>query len=161
MLGVKHTTLDPTDTRRLLDNSRQQTETAADVRWIEEDLGHYFARTNSESFKEILDAMRDSHIDIGLEDVRLKLTDNHSYQAAESANKWADQLTAWAKKLDGEKDDGGGGGGGGGGASPEDEDFEFMLRVMKLIQQEQDLRSRTRALEQLRRSVTTPTPTRP
>ena len=27
-----------------------------------------------------------------------------------------------------------------------------MLRVMKMIQQEQDLRSRTRALEQLRRT---------
>lgn len=163
MLGVKGPALDPTDTRRLHDNSRQQTETAADVRWIEEDLGHYFARTNTASFKEILDAMRDSRIDIGLEEVRVKLTDNHSYQAAETAKKWADQLAEWAKKLEGDKDDDGGGGGGGGGASPEDEDFEFMLRVMKLIQQEQDLRSRTRALEQFRRtfSSTTPTAARP
>ena len=46
-----------------------------------------------------------------------------------------------------------GGGGGGGAPDAEDEDFEFMLRVMKMIQQEQDLRARTRVLEQLRRDV--------
>ena len=154
LLGVKSPALDPSDTRRLNENSRQQTDTAADVRWIEEDLGHYYARTKTESFKSILDAMRESRIDIGMEEIRSKLTSNHSYQAAEEAKKWADQLTAWAKKLEAEKDkDGGGGGGDGGGPSPEDEDFEFMLRVMKLIQQEQDLRSRTRVLEQLRRTV--------
>ena len=97
--------------------------------------------------------MRDARIDIGLEEVHAKLTDNHSYQAAEDAKKWADKLNEWAKKLEGDKDDDGAGGGGdGNGASPEDEDFEFMLRVMKLIQQEQDLRSRTRALEQFRRT---------
>ena len=154
MLGVKTPALDPTDARRLSDNSRQQTETAADVRWLQEDLGHYFARTQTESFKEILDAMRDARIDIGLEEVRSKLGDNLSYKAAEEAKKWADNLNGWAKKLEGNKDDddGAGGAGGAGGASPEDEDFEFMLRVMKLIQKEQDLRSRTRALEQFRRT---------
>jgi hypothetical protein len=154
MLGVKSPALDPPDHRRLNDNARQQSDTAADVRWIEEDLGHYFARTQAESFKAILDAMRDSRIGTGLEEVRTQLAANHSYQAAEEAGKWAEQLNAWAKKLDGEKDgdDGGGGGGEGGGSSPEDEDFEFMLRVMRMVQQEQDLRSRTRALEQLRRN---------
>ncbi|HEX7260311.1 MAG TPA: hypothetical protein VF258_00690, partial [Luteolibacter sp.] len=78
---------------------------------------------------------------------------NHSYVATEHSKRWADKLTEWAKKLEGEKEKGSGGGGGGGGQSPEDEDFEFMLRVMKLVQQEQDLRSQTRALEQLRRSA--------
>ncbi len=151
MLGVKTPALDPSDTRRLNDNARQQSDTASDVRWIQEDLGHYFARTKTESFKAILDTMRDSRIDSGLEDVRSKLSSNHSYQAAELAKKWADQLTAWANKLEGEKDENAAGGGGGGSPNPEDEDFEFMLRVMKMVQQQQDLRSRTRALEQLRR----------
>lgn len=155
MLGVKSPALDPSDGRRLHDNARQQTETAADVRWIQEDLGHYFVRTKTASFKAILDAMQESQIDTGLEEVRSRLTRNHSYQAAEEAKKWADKLTEWAKMLEGDKDDDGGGGGGGGGGKPkpEDEDFEFMLRVMRMIQQEQDLRSRTRTLEQLRRDV--------
>jgi transposase len=35
----------------------------------------------------------------------------------------------------------------------DDEDFEFMLKVMRMIQEEQDIRYRTRALEQLRRAL--------
>lgn len=155
VLGLRSTGLDPSDRRRLDQTSGEQANTASDVRWLQEDLAHYFARTNTESFKQILDEMRESQIDIGLEEVRNLLSKNHTFVATEDAKKWAEKLTAWAKKLEGEKDGAGGGtgGDGGGGQSPEDEDFEFMLRVMKLIQQEQDLRAQTRALEQLRRNT--------
>ncbi|MES2439242.1 MAG: hypothetical protein V4584_09245 [Verrucomicrobiota bacterium] len=153
ILGMKSSKLDPSDQRRLNEATGQQANTASDVRWLQEDLGNYFARTKTESFKEILDEMRDSQIDIGLEKTRSLLASNHSYIATENSKKWADKLTEWAKKLEGEKDkDDANGGGGEGGKNPEDEDFEFMLRVMKLIQQEQDIRSQTRALEQLRRT---------
>lgn len=158
ILGVKSRNLDPSDISRLSDNTHQQADTASDVRWIQEDLGHFYARTQTESFKEILDEMRESRIDIGLEDVRTALTKNHSYVAARQAAQWADQLNEWAKKLEGEKDEDGGGGGGGGTPNSEDEDFEFMLRVMKMIQQEQDLRGRTRTLEQLRRDIQSANP---
>jgi len=129
-------------------------QTAADVRWIQEDLGHYHARTGDGAFKDILDQMRESKIDLGLEDVRAKLQKNHSFMAAEGAKQWSGKLAEWAKVLaEGLDKSGGGGGGGGGGQSPEDEDFEFMLRVMKMIQTEQDLRARTRVLEQLKRDA--------
>jgi len=154
LLGARPSDVDPKDARRLKEANRQQTDTAADVRWIQEDLGHYFARTEKEAFKQIFDEMRESKIDIGLEDVRTRLRDNHAYVATEGAKQWGGKLSEWAKKLEGEmKKDGQGGGGDGGGANPEDEDFEFMLRVMKMIQQQQDLRARTRALEQFRRST--------
>ena len=79
---------------------------------------------------------------------------NYTFRAANNASFWSAKLKEWAKKLEGDKDDaGGGGGGGGGGGNPEDEDFEFMLRVMKMIQQEQDLRATTRALEEIKRST--------
>jgi hypothetical protein len=155
MIGVRAKEIDPSDQIRLSDTERQQMVTAADVRWIQEDLGHYFARTEKESFKSILDQMRDSQIDIGLEEIRAKLQKNHSYTATEDADKWAKKLAEWAAILGDEldKENGGGGGEGGGGPSPEDEDFEFMLRVMKMIQTQQDLRSRTRVLEQLKRDA--------
>ena len=156
ILGATTAKLDPSDQRRMSEATGQQMNTASDIRWIQEDLGHYFARTQTESFKQLLDEMRESRIDIELEEIRTLLVANKSYTATEGAKKWADKLNEWAKKLEGDKDKAGGGGGGeGGGPSPEDEDFEFMLRVMKLIQQEQDLRSQTRALEQLRRSFET------
>ncbi len=163
ILGVKASRLDPSDERRLSETTRQQANTASDVRWIQEDLASYYARTSTEVFKGILDEMRESQIDSRLEGIRSLLAANHSFTATEDAKKWAGKLAEWAKRLEGDKDEGGGGGGGGGGGqSPEDEDFEFMLRVMKLVQQEQDIRAQTRALEQLRRSGATekPEPTR-
>ena len=153
ILGAKTPKLDPSDVRRLNESTSQQENTASDVRWIQEDLAHYFARTKTESFKQIMDEMKDSRIDTELEQVRMLLASNKSFTATEGAKKWADKLSEWAKKLEGENDNDSGSGGDGGGASPEDEDFEFMLRVMKLIQQEQDIRAQTRALEQLHRSL--------
>ncbi len=153
ILGTKTAKLDPSDARRLNEATSQQLNTASDVRWIQEDLANYFVRTKTESFKQIMDEMKNSRIDIELEEIRVLLSANKSFIATEGAKKWADKLNEWAKKLEGDKDkDSAGGGGDGGGASPEDEDFEFMLRVMKLIQQEQDIRAQTRALEQLHRS---------
>lgn len=154
MLGVTSGTLDPSDSRRLTENSRQQAQTASDVRWIQEDLGHFHARTRNEPFLKIMEEMRASGIDTALSHIRSKLSENHSYEAAEASAMWAEKLNEWAAKLEAEKNAAGGAGGGGGGApDAEDEDFEFMLRVMKMIQQEQDLRARTRTLEQLRRDA--------
>jgi hypothetical protein len=153
LLGIRAAEVDPKDARRLKEAMGQQANTAADVRWIQEDLGHYYARTEKAPFKEVFDDMRESKIDMGLDEVRGRLQDNHSYQATEGAKQWSAKLTEWAKKLEGELQKDQQGGGGDGGSSPEDEDFEFMLRVMKMVQQQQDLRARTRALEQLRRST--------
>jgi hypothetical protein len=158
--GLPLSEVDPADRRILSETTHQQAETASDVRWLQEDLGHYFARTEKAAFKEILDEMRESKIDLGLEEVRNRLLLNHSSSATggmphlTGAKEWAGKLAAWAKKLEGENQ---GGGGGGGSGNSEDEDFEFMLRVLKMIQKEQDLRASTRALEQLRRSLETST----
>jgi hypothetical protein len=148
--GLSVEELDPSDGGKLQDTMRQQANITSDVRWIQEDLNHFFTRTNKEEYRKILDAMTESRIDLKLEDLRLLLDTNHGYRAREEADIWANKLKEWAKMLEGDQQSGGGGGGGGGG--DQDEDFEFMLRVMKMIQQEQDLRARTRALETLRRS---------
>jgi hypothetical protein len=162
ILGIKSAKLDPSDQRRMLNATRQQATTASDIRWLQEDLSHYAARTKSEAFSALLAEMKSSEIDIGLEQIRSQLAANHSFLATENSKKWADLLSEWAGGLDGEKDQGDSGGGGGGGAqSPEDEDFEFMLRVMKLIQQEQDLRAQTRVLEQIRRAASPANPSPP
>jgi hypothetical protein len=159
ILGTKSAKLDPSDQRRLNETTVQQANTASDLRWLQEDLDSYFARTKNESLKKILDEMRASQIDMGLEKIRTQLSVNHSYLATENSKDWANKLTEWANKLESEKEKSDSNGGGhGSGKDPEDEDFEFMLRVMKLVQQEQDLRAQTRALEQLRRSSETPSP---
>ena len=103
--------------------------------------------------------MRESKIDLALDDLRQRLQRNETFLSVDQAKHWADQLREWAKQLEG--DNKAAGGGGGGASDPENEDFEFMLRVMRLVQQEQDLRGRTRALEQFRRSLANPNPPAP
>lgn len=144
--------LDPADAGKLQDIIRQQLNTTSDIRWIQEDLGHFYSRTNKEAYRKILDAMIESKIDLDLEDLRRLLEVNQGFLAREKAELWANKLKEWAKLLEGEQKKDGGGEGEGGSPPQEDEDFEFMLRVMKMIQQEQDIRARTRSLETLRRS---------
>lgn len=153
--------LDPADAGKLQDIIRQQLNTTSDIRWIQEDLGHFYSRTNKEAYRKILDAMIESKIDLDLEDLRRLLEVNQGFLAREKAELWANKLKEWAKMLEGEQKEGGGGEGGGESPPQEDEDFEFMLRVMKMIQQEQDIRARTRSLETLRRSFEPADPAKP
>jgi hypothetical protein len=160
-LGLRLTELDPHDAGKLQDATRLQSSTSSDVRWIQEDLEHFFARSNKPVFREVVDDMNSSRIDLGLEDLRTRMQAQQSFIAATAAKKWAGKLSEWAKKLEGDSKDGNGGGGAGGSADPEDEDFEFMLRVMKMVQQEQDIRAQTRSLETLRRTYDIPTEAKP
>jgi hypothetical protein len=153
--------LDPADAGKLQDIIRQQLNTTSDVRWIQEDLGHFYARTNKEAYRKILDAMIESRIDLDLEELRRLLEINQGFLAREKAELWAAKLKEWAKMLEGEQQEGGGGAGEGESPPQQDEDFEFMLRVMKMIQQEQDIRARTRSLETLRRSFEPADPATP
>lgn len=151
LLGIREPEVDPRDQRFLSEARTRQAGISSDVRWIQEDLGHYHARTGGEVFEQVRDKMQESNINSGLEEVRDQLRKNHSYTATEASKQWAEQLAQWAKLLSDDLEKNSGGGGGGGGPDPEDEDFEFMLRVMKMIQTQQELRGRTRALEQLKR----------
>jgi hypothetical protein len=156
--GLSHLVADPRILSQLTKLDQQLSTNASDIRWIQEDLGHFFTRTNQPLYQKILDAMRDSsagaNIDGSLEGMRDLLKNNQTFRSIQTATYWSEKLKSWAKMLDDSKDSGGSGGGGeGGGGNPEDEDFEFMLRVMKLIQKEQDLRNATRALEELKRSA--------
>ena len=152
--GMPAAKVDPSVLSVLQEVEVKQSNNASDIRWLQEDLGHFFTRTNKEVYQEILDAMRKGNIDSSLEELRELMRMNHTFRSANAATYWAKELRAWAKKLEGEKDENGGGNGGGGDSpNPEDEDFEFMLRVMKLIQSEQDLRASTRALEEMKRSA--------
>ncbi len=145
--------IDPVHSRLLTELSKTQRNTTSDVRWIQEDLERFHARTQKPIHKEIYEAMSKSLIDENLERLREMITKNRTFTSARLSNEWAATLKSWADKLEGPKDDGGGGGGGGGGGSPEDEDFEFMLKVMRMVQAEQDIRARTRSLEQMLRSL--------
>ena len=145
--------IDPIHARLLEGLADQQRKTTGDVRWIQEDLGRFYARTKKPEHQEVHEAMTKSLIDVKLEELRRLIEENQSFTSIRLSKKWSGTLTQWAEILEGPKDENGGGGGGGGGGSQEEKDFEFMLKVMRMVQAEQDIRSRTRSLEQLLRSL--------
>ncbi len=131
----------------------QQQQTSADIRWIQEDLRFFHARTQKEEHKKLIDKMTEANIDEGMSELENRLEKNHTYVATKNSKYWADLYREWAKELEGTKDEKKSGGGGG-DQNTEDQDFEFMIKVMKMVQKEQAIRARTRALEQSRRDAT-------
>src|SRR5690606_33652462 len=90
--GQRQPELDPSDAGKLLEIVRQQANTTSDVRWIQEDLGHFHARTNKEPYRKVLDAMIESRIDMQLEDLRRLLEANQGALSWEGASKAAAKL---------------------------------------------------------------------
>lgn len=155
ILGRMFVELDPSDQRRMFAIYALQEQTSSDVRWIQEDLGHFYSRTQKQEHLELLEQMQASNIDDDMELMLTLIERNNNIKTIDLAKRTAEQLREWASKLEKAAQENAAGAGGGSGGSPnsEDEDFEFMLKVMELIQQEQNIRARTRSLEQKRRLV--------
>lgn len=145
--------IDPANQRLLSELSGQQRSVTNDVRWIQEDLERFYARTQKPIHKEVYEDMAKSLIDEKLEKLRERIQMNHTFTSRKLSKNWSDRLMSWAEKLGGPKPDGNGGGGDGGSGGGEEKDFEFMLKVMRMVQAEQDIRGRTRSLEQMLRSL--------
>ena len=158
IIGSDYDELDPVEQRAVKKSHAKQRQNAIDLHWIQEDLASYYSRTQKPEHKELYDTMRGSMVDEELDELAKRIMANFSFSSITQSKRWADEIRKWVKQLDGEKNSGGGGGGGGGGGSQEEQDFEFMLKVMRMIQQEQDIRARTRSLEDLRRSLQTQSP---
>ncbi len=145
--------LDPVEQRALSKSYNQQRENAVDIHWIQEDLLNYYSRTQKPKHKKLHDTIRESMVDTELNMLAQRITANLSYSSINQSKFWAQEMRKWIKQLEGDKNNSGGSAGNGGGGSQEEQDFEFMLKVMRMIQQEQNIRGRTRALEDLRRSL--------
>lgn len=151
LIGKDIDQLDPAIERDLISVFRLQERTGSDVRWIQEDLSHYYTRTQKAEHKKLLEAIQSSGIDQGMENLQREISQNHSYLTIDQASRWAKKLEEWSKQLEDDMQASKGGQGSGGQQSKDEQNFEFMLKVMRLIQQEQGIRAQTRALEQLHR----------
>lgn len=153
IIGHDYDQLDPVEQRSVRNSHSRQRQNAIDLHWIQEDLSSYYTRTQKPEHKELFETIRNSMIDQELENLSKHILANLSFSSITQSKYWADEIRKWVEKLEGNKNSGGGGGGGGGGQSQQDQDFEFMLKVMRMIQKEQGIRARTRALEDVRRSL--------
>lgn len=149
--GLHYAQLDPAVRRATRQIYTKQKQITSDISWIIEDLNYFHLRTQQEEYKKIHDSMVKSGITDSLAELEKLIEHANGYRVLNNSRKWAKVLSEWAKQL--ENTSTRSGGGSGGGQVSEDQDFEFMLRVMRMIQKQQKIRARTRALEQLRRGI--------
>jgi len=120
------------------------------AREIRDELRAFFARTRIEKYQKVVDDMKKEKMDDALRLLKENLEINHtgasmvdSAKLAGNFNKWADMIGKSGKKQSGQSRGKGGKGGGEGKI-----DMEFLLAMLRMIQGEQNIRDKTRTLEQ-------------
>lgn len=151
VLSKEFEDLDPEDQRTMVGLYALQEQISYDVRWIQEDLGHFFSRTQQQKHKDLFDKMQTSGIDSAMAALLRNIEQNHNNISINQAKRNASTLLEWARELQNAAPQNDAGGGGGGNSDTEEDDVEFMIRVMELIQKEQNIRAKNRSLEQKRR----------
>ncbi len=157
IVGLTMEELDPSFRRELNAIAELQNASTEDIQWILEDLNYYKSRTESQIYGDLYNQMEAFSLREKLDAVHGNILKSITAKSIDESRAYATVLRHWAQLIDdyqneqGGSQGGGGGAGGGGGEedkSLSDSDFEFMLKVLRMIQQEQDLRMRTRAAEQ-------------
>ena len=160
-IGETFLNLDPSAQRQLFELYSFQEQTGLDVRWIQEDLGHFYSRTQKAEHLALFEEMQDSKVDADMELLNQLIERNHSGRSIVLAKSVAQQLRDWADQLENAQQAPSSSGGGDGKSASADADFEFMLKILELVQHEQNIRAKTRALEQKRRIIEPRTPSAP
>ena len=159
--GMTMEELDPSTRREMETIATLQNASTQDIGWILEDLSYYKSRTGERIYSDLYNQMNAFSLRDKLDLVHGNILNAITARSIDESRLYASTLRHWAKLIDDYKKSrrGGGGGGGGGGGSQSsisDAEFEFMLKLIRMIQQEQDIRMRTRAAEQEHRKKFTP-----
>ena len=159
--GMTMEELDPSTRREMETIATLQNASTQDIGWILEDLSYYKSRTGERIYSDLYNQMNAFSLRDKLDLVHGNILNAITARSIDESRLYASTLRHWAKLIDDYKKNrrGGGGGGGGGGGSQSsisDAEFEFMLKLIRMIQQEQDIRMRTRAAEQEHRKKLPP-----
>ncbi len=165
LLGNQFETLPDGQKNAIATAFKLQEKVKLDLGWIAEDLAEYEFRTKKEGLDKVLEAMESVKLNnpkntTNSENGMDKLMDDLAYSrwgmAYSYAEEWSVIIDAWAKQLAAAGASPPPPGGGGGSPPPgglNDDDFNFMLRVMEMVKKEQDIRGKTRAMEQQKRTL--------
>lgn len=162
IVGMTMDELDPSTRREMETIATLQNASTHDIGWILEDLNYYKSRTGERIYSDLYNQMSAFALREKLDLVHGNIINAVTALSIDESRLYASTLRHWAQLIDDYKKSRGGGGGGGGGGSQEsisDAEFEFMLKIIRMIQQEQDLRMRTRNAEkEHRKTLNSPTP---
>lgn len=159
IVGMTMDELDPSTKREMETIATLQNASTQDIDWILEDLSYYKSRTGERIYSDLYNQMNAFSLREKLDLVHGNILNAITARSIDESRLYASTLLHWAKLIDDYKksrNDGGGGDGGGDQGSISDAKFEFMLKIIRMIQQEQDIRMRTRAAEQEHRKTLTP-----
>lgn len=106
----------------------------------------FWENTGIEKYERVVAAMAAAKLEEDMPLARESLAGNRLAQAVGEVRRWARHLEEWATLLD-EKRDGEGGGGGQGGGEMSEEAAEFMLALLRAIQEQDRLRRDAAGLE--------------
>lgn len=141
------------------------------LEWLYEDLNEYGMRTQKKEVLNVVKVMTKTptrthtketpnttnFID-GMNALIQFFESSHWLAAIEDSDYWSDTIQSWANILNNTKQNSSSGNGGGGNGSQasklNDQDFNFMLRVLEMVKAEQIVREKTRALEIQKRLLT-------
>ena len=122
---------------------------------IEADLNAYQNREPNDARQKILDEMKALNMRVKLEEMPLRLQRNLNGDNLHRTEFWADVFDRWAEELVPLEDSSGGGDGGGGGGGDSNPSLppSIILEVMRLIEEEMQLRDETRSLDQAKAAM--------
>jgi len=141
--------LDPMQEQSNMDFINAQVDSAQILRNIESDLRNYAAYAKKPDFARIADTINSSDIYSDMRAVEISLANNARFRAISMTKDIGEQIQSWAGELSAAIASGSmTSGGGGEGANTQEQDAEFMFRIMEIIRDQQNLRGKTRALDQ-------------
>ncbi len=145
-IGMRTRDLEPELAEQLKKSATQQYELRRESKFVQDDIQGYAIRTGVDAFREIHSEMTEAHIQESLAGLTECIGSNQLVKAIADTDGWAKRFNAWADRLD---SSGGRDNEGGGGDSLSAEAMRIMMDLLRIAQQEDALRTQTRATDRL------------
>ncbi|WP_026292682.1 hypothetical protein [Rubritalea marina] len=152
IIGSEFEPLDPAQQRQLVSLYALHQDVSEKVRELLKDIQNYANRTQQKEYLNLVDEIEAIDVENRLESLSYELENNHNVLASLRAQDNAKLLERWAQQLLFSNAPSGAGAGGAGDSSSNlsDEDLEFMLQIMQIVKEQQQIREANRSINQLR-----------
>ncbi|GEM_PF-3743033 len=151
-VGMDQNSLPQKIKEEVADQKAKQEQIKKTVKNIQDDLLGFFSRTRIKKYQDVSEEMEKEKIQKKLEDTVETIAKNQTAKGISNTKEIAAKLEKWADDL-GKKGNEQGGGEGEGGGEMKEIDPEILIGLMRLLQQEQELREKTRNLDENREKM--------
>ncbi|MGA3170909.1 MAG: hypothetical protein ABSE62_07820 [Chthoniobacteraceae bacterium] len=125
----------------------QHAEVTREAGRLEDEISRLFDRTMLKRYGDVAGEMQGMNTGDALTALGGLVRKNIGVQSIETARHWSDQFQKWADRLD-QKDNSRSAGGGSGTGQPDPAQLQALLELMRLRQQQEQLREQTSVLDE-------------